>query len=142
MNQYLVTEELNQIKNDCAEPERMECDGCKYWIETTFDSSDHDISCTFKGANDLMDEATRLYNQQVDRNTINACYSCPNFDVKLQSEREKLLDEVEAILDIRKSYMEELFEELRDPAVAKHSLQQIEIIRHRVDDLRGKKDGK
>jgi len=57
-----------------------------------------------------------------------------------QSEREKVLDEVNAVLAVRKMYMEELFDELRDPAVAKHSLQQIEIIRSRVNDLRDMKD--
>ena len=58
-----------------------------------------------------------------------------------QSERAKVLDEVNAVLLVRKMYMEELFDELRDPAVAKHSLQQIEIIRSRVNDLRDMKAG-
>jgi len=58
-----------------------------------------------------------------------------------QSERAKVLDEVNAVLLVRKMYMEELFEELRNPAVAKHSLQQIEIIRSRVNDLRDMKAG-
>jgi hypothetical protein len=53
-----------------------------------------------------------------------------------KDERYKVLDEVNAILAVRKMYMEELFDELRDPAVAKHSLQQIEIIRWRVNELR------
>jgi hypothetical protein len=58
-----------------------------------------------------------------------------------QSERAKVLDEVNAILSVRKMYMEELFDELRDPAVAKHSLQQIEIIRFKVNDLRDMRAG-
>ena len=58
-----------------------------------------------------------------------------------KDERDKVLDEVNAVLAVRKMYMEELFDELRDPAVAKHSLQQIEIIRSRVNDLRDMKAG-
>lgn len=49
---YIVAEEeLDQIKNDCAFPERLSCeDGCEYWDETG------DLPCKFKGANALMDE--------------------------------------------------------------------------------------
>jgi hypothetical protein len=52
MIKFVITEEeLDQIKNDCAYPERFECDnGCEYWFE------EKDIPCTFKGANILMDE--------------------------------------------------------------------------------------
>jgi hypothetical protein len=97
-----------------------------------------DIQGAYKLKYDVEDH--EMYDKYVQDNSTNACYSCPNFSVKLQSEREKLLDEVEAILNIRKSYMEELFEELRDPAVARHSLQQIEIIRHKVNDLRSEQE--
>ena len=58
-----------------------------------------------------------------------------------QSERDTVLDDVDKILNCRTELMEELFDELRDPAVAKHSLQQIEIIRSRVNDLRDMKAG-
>ena len=72
---YIVTkEELNQIKNDCAFPERFGCDnGCKFW------NIDEEIPCTWKGANALMGEVmTHPYNEQSIR----------------QDEREKVLDEV------------------------------------------------
>lgn len=57
---------------------------------------------------------------------------------ELKKEKDRVLEQIDAILDLRTSFMEELFEELRDPAVAKHSLQQIEIIRYHVNELRGK----
>ena len=69
--------------------------------------------------------------------TIRGCASHSDF----QSERDKVLDDVDKILNCRTELMEELFDELRDPAVAKHSLQQIEIIRSRVNDLRDMKAG-
>ena len=48
---YRVTEkELNQIKNDCVEPMRDGCEGCKCWDGTI------SFPCLFKGANALMDE--------------------------------------------------------------------------------------
>jgi len=78
-----------------------------------------------------------------DRGNHAVCESstdCEDF-CSHQSERDKVLDEVNAVLLVRKMYMEELFEELRNPAVAKHSLQQIEIIRSRVNDLRDMKGG-
>lgn len=47
---FIVTaEELDQIKNDCAAPERLDCENCIY-------KKDGDLPCTFKGANALMDE--------------------------------------------------------------------------------------
>ena len=67
--------------------------------------------------------------------------SCYHRSHPYQSERDKVLDDVDKILNCRTELMEELFEELRDPAVAKHSLQQIEIIRSRVNDLRDMKAG-
>jgi len=50
----------------------------------------------------------------------------------------KVLEEVDKILDWRTELMEELYKELRNPDVALHSLQQIEIIRSKVDELRQK----
>ena len=67
--------------------------------------------------------------------------SCYHRSHPYQSERDKVLDDVDKILNCRTELMEELFEELRNPAVAKHSLQQIEIIRSRVNDLRDMKAG-
>jgi hypothetical protein len=50
MTKFVITkEELNQIKNDCAYPERFDCEECRY-------CSTGDLPCTFKGANALMDE--------------------------------------------------------------------------------------
>lgn len=53
---YPVTKaELNQIKNDCANPEMDSCDGCDY-AGGADDKRASGIGCTFKGANILMDE--------------------------------------------------------------------------------------
>lgn len=46
---YPVTkDELDMIKNDCAYPTKLDCEGCDY--------DDSLIGCNFKGANALMDE--------------------------------------------------------------------------------------
>lgn len=60
-----------------------------------------------------------------------------SLEEELKKEKNKILEELDVILNRRTELMEELFEELRDPAVAKHSLQQIEIIRYYVNELRG-----
>jgi len=67
---YLVTEEeLNQIKNDCAFPERFSCeDGCEYWDET-----DDFLPCTFKGANALMDEVMKRTLEDELKKKCNEC---------------------------------------------------------------------
>ena len=59
------------------------------------------------------------------------------YEGDVQHERTEILKQLTSILDRRKVCMEELFEELRDPAVAKHSIQQIEIIRYHIDKLLG-----
>lgn len=58
-------------------------------------------------------------------------------NTSLIAERKEILTQITAILDRRKVCMEDLYKELRDPAVAKHSLQQIEIIRYHIDKLLG-----
>jgi len=50
--------------------------------------------------------------------------------------RDEVLDDIDKILDRRTELMEELYEELRNPEVARHSLQQIQIIRFKVEELR------
>ncbi len=56
---FLVTEgELDQIKNDCAFPETLNCDGCEYAGD--FDSTKASgVGCMFKGANVLIDEVMK-----------------------------------------------------------------------------------
>jgi hypothetical protein len=46
---YTVTkDELDMIKNDCAYPTKLDCEGCEY--------DDPLCGCKWKGANILMDE--------------------------------------------------------------------------------------
>jgi hypothetical protein len=53
---YLVTAlELDQIKNDCAYPERESCDGCPL-ADGEDETRASGFGCNFKGANVLMDE--------------------------------------------------------------------------------------
>jgi hypothetical protein len=46
----VTKEELDMIKNDCAFPDRLDCEECK------FCNTHGDMPCLFKGANALMDE--------------------------------------------------------------------------------------
>ena len=53
---YLISEsELNQIKNDCAYPDRSDCEGCPL-ADGEDKTRASGLGCNFKGANILMDE--------------------------------------------------------------------------------------
>lgn len=69
---FLISrEELDQVKNDCAYPEKYDCENCKYYHGAK------DLPCTFKGANALMDEVlTRP------------------LEAELKTERKKILDDL------------------------------------------------
>lgn len=53
---YPITkDELDMIKNDCAYPNMLSCEGCEYaGLYDEFRASG--VGCSFKGANVLMDE--------------------------------------------------------------------------------------
>lgn len=75
---FLISrEELDQVKNDCAYPEKPYCEGCAYCDEDEDITRASGFGCQFKGANALMDEVLTH-----------------PLETELKTERKKILDDL------------------------------------------------
>jgi hypothetical protein len=95
----------------------------------------HDVEerCAVCGAEISHMNKEMCKNSHMQKSSIptNTCYGCPNVRVKLQAEREKVLDELKQRCDKRVS----------NTRISTTSLQTVRSILRDIEDLRQSKDG-
>ena len=111
---FLVSrEKLNQIKNDCANPDRLDCENCEYWDE------ENNALCIFRGANILMDE--------VLKHTLEA---------EIQKDREKVINPIERFIKEAIAICDEPYGKLSNPAGVKGMKSAMLILKGVVNQCR------
>lgn len=116
---FLVSaEELNEIKNDCAHPEKLYCEGCEYAGDPD-DTRASALGCNFKGANALMEEVMTH-----------------PLEAELQKDREKVINLIERFIKVAIAICDEPHGELSNPAGVKGMKSSLTILKGVVNQCR------